>query len=102
MQEKKLQFNGVKVFSATMAKDRDALGEKVTEWLRRKQADGPMTVTDYIVSQSSDEAFHCISITVFWAEGSLLEAMHPKVPTLPLAGPGVSKNGTKRLNFREP
>ena len=28
------QFNGVKVFSATLARDREDLGEKVTHWLR--------------------------------------------------------------------
>jgi len=30
---KDLQFNGVKVFSATMVADRDQLGEKVTAWI---------------------------------------------------------------------
>jgi hypothetical protein len=56
-------FNGVKVFSATMAQDRDQLGEKVTQWLRAHPAS---KVVDTVVSQSSDEAFHCISITVFY------------------------------------
>jgi hypothetical protein len=58
-------FNGVKVFSATMAPERDNLGEKITAWLR----DHPnCEIVDTIVTQSSDEAFHCLAITLFyWA-----------------------------------
>lgn len=58
-------FNGVKVFSATMAQDRERLGEKVTAWIR---ANPQITIVDRIVSQSSDSRFHCISITVFYSE----------------------------------
>jgi hypothetical protein len=61
----KNNFNGVKVFSATMAQERDQLGEKVTAWL----ADRPnLLVVDTIVTQSSDEAFHCLAITVFYRD----------------------------------
>lgn len=56
-------FNGVKVFSATMAPDRDKLGEKVTAWLREHP---DVKVVDTIVTQSSDEAFHCLAITLFY------------------------------------
>ena len=59
------QFNGVKVFSATMAQEREQLGEKVTEWLR---ANPQVEVVDTVVTQSSDEAFHCIAITLFYNE----------------------------------
>jgi hypothetical protein len=58
-------FNGVKVFSATMVSDRERLGEKVTEWL---QAHPHVEVRDMVVTQSSDEAFHCLAITVFYWE----------------------------------
>jgi hypothetical protein len=58
-------FNGVKVFSATMVADRDQLGEKVTAWINANSA---RVVTDLMVTQSSDEAFHCIAITVFYHE----------------------------------
>ena len=59
------QFNGIKIFSATMMNDRDQLGAKLTAWLR----DNPNKhVTDFVVTQSSDEAFHCIAITVFYWE----------------------------------
>jgi len=64
---KPVKFNGVKVFSATMVADRDQLGEKITAWM----ASHPQCrVTDVVVTQSSDEAFHCLAITVFfWEEG---------------------------------
>ncbi len=59
------QFNGVKVFSATMAQEREQLGEKVTNWLRKNPQ---VEVVDTVVTQSSDEAFHCIAITLFFNE----------------------------------
>ena len=58
-----MSFNGVKVFSATKAKDRDELGEQITKWLR---SNPEMVVTDKIVTQSSDSEFHCITITLFY------------------------------------
>ena len=59
------RFNGVKVFSATMAQERENLGEKVTGWIREHPQ---CQVVDTIVTQSSDEAFHCLAITVFYLE----------------------------------
>jgi hypothetical protein len=58
-------FNAVKVFSATMAQERDQLGEKVTHWLEQHKH---MKIVDKIVTQSSDEAFHCLAITLFFWE----------------------------------
>lgn len=59
------RFNGVKIFSATMFADRGMLGDKVTAWI----ASSPnRTLTDIIVTQSSDAAFHCITISVFYHE----------------------------------
>ena len=60
-------FNGVKVFSATMFADRERLGEKVTEWIRAHPKYG---VVDVVVTQSSDAAFHCVAITVFYHDDS--------------------------------
>ncbi len=60
-----LQFNGVKVFSATMFADRDRLGEKVTEWIA---AHPSFEITQFVVTQSSDASFHCVAITVFYRE----------------------------------
>lgn len=61
----KNKFNGVKVFSATMAQERDQLGEKITNWLHDRPH---VKVIDKIVTQSSDEAFHCLAITVFYID----------------------------------
>lgn len=58
-------FNGVKVFSATMAKAREALGENVTAWLSSVPG---RVVVDTVVTQSSDDAFHCIAITIFYRD----------------------------------
>lgn len=57
------RFNGVKVFSATMAQERENLGEKVSNWIREHQN---CQIVDTVVTQSSDEAFHCLAITVFY------------------------------------
>lgn len=59
------RFNGVKVFSATMAQERDQLGEKITQWM---EAHRNAKIVDKIVTQSSDEAFHCLAITLFFWE----------------------------------
>jgi hypothetical protein len=58
-----VKFNGVKVFSATMVADREQLGEKVTAWMHNNPQH---KVVDIVITQSSDEAFHCIAITVFF------------------------------------
>ena len=60
-----LKFNGVKVFSATMVADREQLGEKITAWITARPQ---CKLTDIIVTQSSDEAFHCLAFTVFYYE----------------------------------
>jgi hypothetical protein len=56
-------FDGVKVFSATKVADRMRLGELITTWLR----DHPEhKIVDKVVTQSSDDEYHCIAITLFW------------------------------------
>ncbi|MBN2725072.1 MAG: hypothetical protein JXR95_13480 [Deltaproteobacteria bacterium] len=60
-----MQFNGVRVFSATMAQERENLGEKVTDWMSRNPN---LEIMEIETHQSSDEAFHCISIIVFYRE----------------------------------
>jgi hypothetical protein len=54
---------GVKVFSATKAKEREGLGEQVTNWIRRNPS---AEIVDKIVTQSSDSEFHCLTITLFY------------------------------------
>ena len=56
-------FNGVKVFSANLAEDRTRLGERVTDWISRSPE---VEIRGGAVTQSSDCAFHCLTITVFY------------------------------------
>jgi hypothetical protein len=56
-------YSGVKVFSATKARERELLGERVTEWLESMRE---IEVVDTIVTQSSDREFHCLTLTVFY------------------------------------
>lgn len=48
-----------------MFADRAQLGEKVTAWIA---GNSQRKLTDIVVTQSSDEAFHCITISVFYHE----------------------------------
>ena len=59
------QFDGVKVFTATKAREREELGETITDWLRQHPN---LTVVDKVVTQSSDNEFHRLSIVLFYAE----------------------------------
>lgn len=46
-----------------MFQDRERLGDKVSDWI----ASHPETkIADVVVTQSSDAAFHCIAISVFY------------------------------------
>ncbi|MSP16061.1 MAG: hypothetical protein EXR73_05515 [Myxococcales bacterium] len=58
-----MDFDGVKVFSATKAREREELGEHITRWIRSNPASA---VIDKIVTQSSDREFHCLTITIFY------------------------------------
>ena len=55
--------SGVKVFSATKARERAGLGEDVTAWMRENKS---AEIIDKIVTQSSDSEFHCLTITLFY------------------------------------
>jgi hypothetical protein len=59
------KFTAVKVFSATMQQDRAVLGDKITAWLERNPR---VRVVDKVIRQSSDDAFHCLSVTIFYVE----------------------------------
>lgn len=56
-------FTGVKVFSATKAKEREELGENVTRWLK---SNSDLEVVDRVVRQSSDNEFHCYTLVLFY------------------------------------
>jgi len=62
-----VQFNGVKVFSATMIAARMQLGEAVSEWLAERPR---IKIVDMVVTQSSDSRFHCVAISVFYNEAA--------------------------------
>ena len=48
-----------------MFEPRAQLGEKVTDWIASHPS---AAITEFVVTQSSDAEFHCIAITVFYAE----------------------------------
>jgi hypothetical protein len=56
-------FTGVKVFSATKAKDREELGEHVTRWIK---SNSDLEIVDKVVAQSSDNEFHCYTLVLFY------------------------------------
>lgn len=56
-------FTGVKVFSATKAKEREELGENVSRWLK---SNSDLEIVDKVVCQSSDSEFHCYSLILFY------------------------------------
>ncbi len=58
-------FTGVKVFSATKAREREELGETVTRWLR---SNAGLEIVDRVVTQSSDDEFHCLTIVLFYRD----------------------------------
>jgi hypothetical protein len=64
-------FTGVKVFTTTLARDREVMGEAIGRWL----AEHPqLEVVEKQVTQSSDSEFHCLSITLFYRERERREA----------------------------
>ena len=58
-------FTAAKVFSATKAREREDLGEVITRWIR---ANPQVQIVEKVVTQSSDNEFHCLTITVFYRE----------------------------------
>ncbi len=62
-----INFTGVKVFSTTLARDRENMGENITKWLKENSS---LEVVDKIVTQSSDKEFHCLTITLFYRQKS--------------------------------
>jgi hypothetical protein len=58
-------FSGMKVFSTTLARDREAMGDNITRWLTDN---AHLEIVDKVVTQSSDKEFHCLTITLFYRE----------------------------------
>ena len=57
------RFTGCKVFSATLARDREAMSDTITNWITSHPE---LEVVDKVVMLSSDRQFHCLSITLFY------------------------------------
>lgn len=55
-------FHAVKIFSATMSRERQTMGERITEWMASQPA---LKVIDKQVLQSSDCEYHCLSVVLF-------------------------------------
>jgi hypothetical protein len=55
-------INLVKIISATMVRDREMLGDRVTDWIAKHPR---CELVEIEVAQSSDSSFHCISIVLF-------------------------------------
>ena len=60
-----VSFTGLKVFSTTLARDREGMGEQITRWIG---GNPDLEVVDREVRQSSDKEFHCLTITLFYRE----------------------------------
>jgi len=58
-------YTGVKIFSTTLAREREGMGESITRWLRENPR---LEMVDKVVTQSSDKEFHCLTITLFYRE----------------------------------
>ena len=58
-----VQFTGMKVFSTTLARDREHMGDNITRWVQENQQ---LEIVDKTVTQSSDAEFHCLTITLFY------------------------------------
>ena len=55
----------IKVFSATMVREREQLGAEVMSWMRAER----VTIEELIVTQSSDARFHCLAVTAVYRPG---------------------------------
>lgn len=56
-------YQGVKVFTATKAKEREELGTHITQWLQEHPT---YKIKNTTVTQSSDNEFHCLTIILFY------------------------------------
>jgi hypothetical protein len=59
------KFTGCKVFSATLARDREAMTETINGWMGKHPE---LEIVDRTVTLSSDKQFHCLTIILFYRE----------------------------------
>lgn len=55
----------IKVFSATMVREREELAGQIMSWMRAEH----VTIEQLIVTQSSDARFHCLTVTAVYQSG---------------------------------
>ena len=55
--------DGVTVFSATMRRSREELGDRITQWLKAHPDRVPV---EKVVVLSSSRRFHCQTVVIFW------------------------------------
>ena len=48
-------------------REREELGDTITSWIKLHPE---IEIVDYVVEQSSDSEFHCLSIVIFYKEGA--------------------------------
>lgn len=89
-------ITGVKVFSATMVADRERLSDRVNEWIAARPKG--FELRDIVITQSSDDAFHCIAITVFYFEPCQPSVEHFIAP--PSKSGATQTSTTIRLQFK--
>ena len=58
------RINLLKVFSVTRVRDRESIGERVTDWIT---ANPTVTIVETVVQLTSDREFHCLSIVLVCA-----------------------------------
>jgi len=58
-----MSFTNIKVFSTTLARDREMMGENISRWIKENPN---VELVDRVVTQSSDKEFHCLTITLFY------------------------------------
>jgi folate-dependent tRNA-U54 methylase TrmFO/GidA len=63
MNDHRNDFTGFKIFSTTLARERESLGDNITKWIRENPT---VEIVDSEVTQSSDKEFHCLTIALFY------------------------------------
>ncbi len=58
-----MDFTGLKVFSATKAREREEISDRINDWIG---ANRNVDIVGYEVRQSSDNAFHCLTIILIY------------------------------------
>ena len=58
-----MDFTGLKIFSATKAREREEISDRITDWI---DANRNLEIVGQEVKQSSDNAFHCLTVVLFY------------------------------------